>query len=501
MKPTSDFVFSPAQRGLIHTASLLVPLPQREEWSREWLAELWHVRHALVRIDETISLESQREITCFCLGAFPDAFCLRTQPGPLTAPPAHIHGSAGQTLLWLSAAVAICCIIARLLPGVNAENEAARFPIKSNVLHVTLAAGSFSKPEISTRQFRDWKTSPQRFFEDLAFYSVFRESARTGPTTTHWNVAHSSENLFALLGVPILLAAQSDDVDSDLPAAVLSHDTWMSTFAGDSHIAGRVLRTGSRKVRIVGVAPAAGWQLPGAPDVWLLESEAQLASDTSSESTGFLFAQLSNRGQSEMAGPGITISARDQDVMIDLFGAPIIAPVEGPWGIFKFALFLALVALPAVISVSLGDSHVSSHRPSAKQRICRALFLLAKFILVAALGLYASLDAAYFSTTGFSPFGELLQLMACFSICLAGFRWAIADQRRRCPVCLRRVTNPATVGLASRTFLGWNGTELICMGGHALLHVPSLPTSWFSGQRWLYLDSSWEFLFAGPCID
>lgn len=160
MKPTSDFVFSPAQRGLIHTASLLVPLQQREEWSREWLAELWHVRHALVRIDETISLESQREITCFCLGAFPDALCLRTQPGPATAPPAHIHGSAGQTLLWLSAAVAICCIIARLLPGVNAENEAARFPIKSNVLHVTLAAGSSSEPEISTRQFRNWKASP-----------------------------------------------------------------------------------------------------------------------------------------------------------------------------------------------------------------------------------------------------------------------------------------------------------------------------------------------------
>jgi hypothetical protein len=34
------------------------------------------------------------------------------------------------------------------------------------------------------------------------------------------------------------------------------------------------------------------------------------------------------------------------------------------------------------------------------------------------------------------------------------------------------------------------------MGGHTLLHVPSLPTSWFSGQRWMYLDTSWEFLFA-----
>jgi len=30
--------------------------------------------------------------------------------------------------------------------------------------------------------------------------------------------------------------------------------------------------------------------------------------------------------------------------------------------------------------------------------------------------------------------------------------------------------------------------------------LESLPTSWFSGQRWLYLDSSWEFLFANSTV-
>ena len=75
----------------------------------------------------------------------------------------------------------------------------------------------------------------------------------------------------------------------------------------------------------------------------------------------------------------------------------------------------------------------------------------------------------------YSPLAEFAQLVWCFTICLFGFRWALADQRQRCPVCLRRVTHPARVGLASRTFLGWNGTEMMCMGGHTLLHVPSLP--------------------------
>lgn len=500
MRLTSDFVFSPAQRSLICAVSVLVPAAQRDDWRREWLGELWHVRHSLVSIDETLSFDAQREIASFCLGALPDALCLRRQSTPSSAPPVHVHGSAGQTLLWLSAAVAICAIIARLLPGVEAENQAARSLIKPNVLLISEAVSDSAHPEISMKLIRNWQRTRQRFFQEMAFYRISHETAMTA-NPVRWNVAHASANLFALLGVPILLVEPVDGTAADLTPAVLSHDTWMRDFASDPHIAGRIVRTASRKVRIAGVAPAVGWQLPGAPDVWLLESERELAADTPAGASGYLFAQLSGRGEAAMLSADATISARDAaDMAIDLYGAPILAPVEGPWNLYEFALFLALVALPAVTSVSLGESQVSSHRPSAKQRMWRFLFLAGKFALVAALGLYGSLDVAYFSFSGYSPFAELLQLFACFVICLMGFRWAIADQRQRCPMCLRRVTNPATVGLASRTFLGWNGTELICMGGHALLHVPSLPTSWFGGQRWLYLDSSWEFLFGDSYV-
>jgi hypothetical protein len=116
---------------------------------------------------------------------------------------------------------------------------------------------------------------------------------------------------------------------------------------------------------------------------------------------------------------------------------------------------------------------------------------------VLAIANYASLDLAYGRTTTYSAAGEYVQLIASFSICLLGLRWVLLDQRQRCPVCLRCVTSPAQVGVASRTFLAWNGTELMCAGGHTLLHVPGLPTSWFSTQRWMYLDASWAFLFAG----
>ncbi len=46
----------------------------------------------------------------------------------------------------------------------------------------------------------------------------------------------------------------------------------------------------------------------------------------------------------------------------------------------------------------------------------------------------------------------------------------ITDQQRRCPVCLRLLTNPVRIGTPSRTFLEWYGAESTCSRGHGLLH-------------------------------
>ena len=498
MKSPSDVAFSAFHRTALHTASLLVPSAEREEWSCEWFSELMHVRRTYIQIDENISFHSQGQITWFCLGAFSDAMCVRELAMKSGVRRPHMHGSAAQTLLWLSAALLLCFLITSLLPGVQAEREAARFLINPKALVITEAIDNGSKPSIPSGLYLNWKNTRQRFFQDLAFYHVTRETAQPGSAQISWNVARSSTNIFSLLGVPLKYAF---DDNSSLPSVVLSHEAWMRSFAGDPGVAGRVLRIGHVDARIAGVAPAAAFRLPGAPDVWLLHTDTQLAAELPARTPGYLIAQLSPRGQDVLEQSGSDISARNlEDLLIDLSGRPINAPVEGPWNLYGFALFLALVALPAVSSVSLGETHLTAHRPSARESLRRFFFLGSKFALIAGIGLFASLDIAYCYTSSFSPGAECLQLISCFAICLLGFRWALADQRHRCPVCLRRVTNPASVGLASRTFLGWNGTEMICMDGHTLLHVPALPTSWFSDQRWLYLDSSWQFLFADSGI-
>jgi len=498
MKSPSDVACSAIQRTALRTAAFLVPSSEREEWSDEWFAELWHVRDSYVQVDETISLQSHGEIMLFCLGAFSDALCVRDLARKSGHRSSHMHGSAAQSLLWLSAILLLCFLVTSLLPGVQAEREAARFLINPNALIISEATDHSSKPSIPAGLYLNWKYTHQRFFQDLAFYHVTRENAQSGPARISWVVARSSTNLFNLLGVPLKFAF---DDNSGLPSVVLSHEAWMRSFAGDPSVTGKVVRIGNENARIAGVAPAAAWRLPGAPDVWLLQSDTKIATELPFRTPGYLIAQLSALGQDEMQQSGNGISARNlEDLLIDLSGTTMNAPVEGPWNLYGFALFLALVALPAVSSVSLGETHMTSHRGSFRESLRRFLYLAGKFALVAGIGLFASFDIAYCYTSSFSPGAECLQLISCFAICLFGFRWALADQRHRCPVCLRRVTNPASVGLASRTFLGWNGTEMICMGGHTLLHVPALPTSWFSDQRWLYLDSSWQFLFADPGV-
>ena len=486
------------QAGLLRAAALLVPAAQRGEWRREWRAELWHVSQACE--DSGFSWPAQREIAEFCLGAFPDALCVRRQMREGAEPAADVHGSAAQCLVGLLAAALLAMLGASLLPGLRAENDAARFQVRRGLMVVWdgYRTTSASQPSISQGLYQDWKTTRQRYFDGLAYYRMDHEAASLPFAHRSWNVAHATANFFAVLGIPVRLAAAPDEAERGLPQVIVSHAAWVRDFHSDPAAAGRVMRLGSQWVRIAGITPAGAWWLPGEPEAWLLEADAQLAAEGGNHQLGYLIAHLSKVGLREgWDGEHISITARGpQADALDLNGSAIAVQIVGPWALCRFALFLALLALPAVTSVSLGESNFSFHRPSLKRRALRVLFLNAKLGLIATIACYGSMLAGYMRTSEFSGAAECVQLIACFLICLLGFRWALIDQRQRCPVCLRRVTHPAQVGLASRTFLGWNGTEMICMGGHTLLHVPSLPTSWFSSQRWMYLDASWEFLFA-----
>jgi hypothetical protein len=199
-----------------------------------------------------------------------------------------------------------------------------------------------------------------------------------------------------------------------------------------------------------------------------------------------------------MSGGHVNIASSDsRRAEHDFLGKSFEEQTPGPGDIYWFGVLLAFFALPAIASVSLAEYSFSARAPSRVRRAIRLGFLGMKFVLIMMITYFSSIDLAYWHSSVSSPSGVYVQLFTSFAVFLFGMQWALSDQRQRCPVCLRRVINPAQVGMASRTFLAWNGTELICADGHTLLHIPGLPTSWFSTQRWLYLDTSWDFLFAG----
>jgi hypothetical protein len=504
MKSAWEAAACAVNAGMLRAASLFVPACRRKEWRSEWRGELWQVRSQTFGVS---SWQQEREIAVFCLGAFNDALCLRrmdghgpTENSPRTRSlPLQFFSvdSVWQCLLFLALLLGLSYGLSRVLTGVRAERSFSEAPFRSGLVLIENANNEDSPPTISSGQYQLWRQSKQEFFDGFAFYRVTKERVNLGPMNTRWGVASTSSDFFALLGLPVRFRQADASVDAELPSVILSEDLWKREFGSDPHVAGGVVRVGLRNATIAGVVPVEPWQLPGKVDAWLVEPDSQATANGS----GYVVAHLSSSGKSKMSEQRIPITSyaphRSPD---DLLGIKLNRSVPGSWDVFLFAMLLAFLALPAVTSFSAGEDSVSLQTISRWRKLCRSGCLFAKIALVLPLVHFSALDLAY----GFCWFNRnqalYIQLVVTFFGCLFGMSWVLSDQRRRCPVCLRRVAHPARVGQFSRTFLAWSGTELMCMGGHTLLHVPSLPTSWFGEQRWMFLDHSWDFLFAGPVV-
>jgi hypothetical protein len=506
MTPSAEPVFHAIDRGLLRFASLLVPERQRAEWRMEWESELWHARRSN-GASPTVSWRTEREIAEFCFGAFQDAACLRRfwrQNQPRSVP---LHGSAAQCLFCLGGLLLVSYLLSILSPGVRAAHDLSSAQVRPGTILIQDEGASNDSgrdsvpdavPTMAIDQVRIWERSRQRYADGFAFYRVAAESIEFGAHAgVTWRMAEASSNLFAVTGWPLHYAAPNDEARSDMPRLVLSERMWRQKFGANPEIVGTVLLVGSRPVRVAGIAPGDAWRLPGNSDAWLLKPDSEI----SPNGRGYVVAHLTRSGRSEMSGGHVNIASYDsRRAEHDFLGKSLEERTPGPGDIYWFGVLLAFFALPAIASVSLAEYSFSARAPSRIRRAIRLGFLGMKFVLIMLITYFSSIDLAYWRSSVSSPSGVYVQLFTSFAVFLFGMRWALSDQRQRCPVCLRRVINPAQVGMASRTFLAWNGTELICADGHTLLHIPGLPTSWFSTQRWLYLDTSWDFLFAGSGV-
>ena len=495
MKDTGNRLAHALDLGLLAGAWIIVP-GKRVEWWREWHAELWQARREYT-CDGKLTWASERALVNFCLGAYQDAICLR-RLHQRTRPAHRVRfGAAWQCMAVLLALLIAGYSLSRILPGVRAAQRLSSVPTRSGLVLIQDANNEDSPATISSGQYMAWKRGKQEFFDELGFYRVTQEEVSWHKRDkAGWDVARASSNFFKLVGLPVRpVDSQSS---TGLPSLVLSESAWRRQFGADPDVAGSQVRLGSRSATIVGVVPDGAWGLPGKVDAWLLEPESQ----TTLRGPGYVVAHLSSLGMSRMKTSRVQITSyaprRSPD---DMLGISVCRGVPSPFQVFLFSAMLAILALPAVTSISLSDYAVSFSESSWPQQVLRWSFLVAKIALTLPLVYLASVDFGYAFTALGTRQAMYMQLVVSVFGCLFGMYWALSDQRRRCPVCLERVAHPARVGQYSRTFLAWSGTELMCTGGHTLLHVPGLPTSWFSTQRWMFLDPSWKFLFADPVQD
>jgi hypothetical protein len=524
MNPAPRSWFFRAHLLLLHGASALVPAGMRAEWRKEWAAELWYIWGA-VQAASHLSLKRWATVSAFCRGAFVDAFWLRrNSPHSLRMPILRLAilqiASPARCISFLAGLLAAGLLLVLSFP--DTRNAVLPEFYGNATTTMLISRHGFAGAELPTvriEEYENWRRNTHAFFAGVAFYQPIRKPVRIAPDiTVDLNLARATPNLFQLLDSR---AASDSRIAWDgrtfpkLPALILSQSAWRAHFSFGQNIIGQVVRVGGEDVTIAGVVPDSVWRLPGRMDAWLFYDDQRFAR-LPRHSKGFVLARWRESALAPRARGLWGWHIPNRIGSYDSFECVSLAQRRrAPWTLFLTTFLLALLALPATTSLALGDypsgapsasAPLNGSRPrSVRSRFTRSsfkrswfkrlrlarfrrwIFLSAKLVLI--------VPAVYFVSLDFAHFFPGAQFAVSFIGLLLGFRWAWRDQRNRCPVCLRLLKNPARVGQPSWNFLAWSGTELICEAGHGLLHVPELSTSWFSTQRWVYLDPSWECLF------
>ncbi|HVT99121.1 MAG TPA: hypothetical protein VHE33_16570 [Acidobacteriaceae bacterium] len=475
----------------VRVASLLVPRANRAAWRAEWDAEIYHLRRAsaaeLSDSPGTTPLEFSR-------GAFPDAWWLCRDHLRSHGASAWQAGSAGRCVATLTALMGAALILCMILPGAR-RSLLPLFPSQAADL-VTISPAGYAgaeSPGISLQQYQEWQTNTQKLFSELAWYHpTVKNVVLAHESTARLSIGLASANFFRLLRVQVPDQASGGAG----PTLVLTRSAWRTLYRSDPRIVGQSATIDGKSV-LVAVLHDDSPRLPGAMQGWLFQDHAALR-QLSPHARGFAFARIRDAAFPP-ARSGVRIMLETRWGITHVFDCVSISWLTWqPTSNFLFALLLACLALPATTALPLGDYPRYRGRMVFRITVRRWSFLVLKLLLLVA-AVYLATIALGRGPAWAGSTSVFLQVGAAFPALLFGFRWALQDQRRRCPECLRQLSSPARVGQASCNFLSWNGTELFCIRGHGLLHIPELPTSWFSTQRWLCLDSSWRCLFPENC--
>jgi hypothetical protein len=443
----------PTATAIVHAAALLVPREKRKEWLDEWRSELYHVA---AECNSESPAHAPQELTAFALGSFQDALWMHRE-SYLTTRRLFQIGSPSRCELILATMAILTFAIALALPGVRKVIGPSPYRNQNDL--VTISRGGYTgeqSPSVHLADYRSWSQNPHHLFTSLAFYQPLTRLVHTSQhEANELQIARASHNLFELLDLTVEpintpRISPATHLNSREPEAyiVLSRSAWSKYFRSDPRVMGKSLAVAGELATVTGIISDESWPFPDRPDLWLLENNKTLAT-LPSFTRGFVIARA--QPSSFPNGPDghrLLRVYRGGDGY-DAFDCESLAAQVGR----------PCLALPATTSLPLGEYPQHSARLPWATRVRRWAFLVTKVAWIIVIVYCVSLDAAYSSASMSQPVSQYIQLATTFFFSLFAFRWALCDQRKRCPVCLRALTNP-----------------------------------------WLYLDPSWSGLFSAGYI-
>lgn len=451
----------------LRAASWLLPREQRAEWRREWEAELWHARRS--------GVPPRR----WRRGAIADAACLGFERETLAR---RMHGAARTPGFCLASIFGLLLVIAAAsggLPAARAVFLPLPYPDASRVATISRADGTLSmRGGIPVEWLRLW-SAKSKTLEAIAAYGW--KYAISGNQRVL--AAGVSSNFFSLLGVA---------APASCPRCVLITNQFRrDRYASDRDAIGSEITLDGARYRIAGVLPPDFWFLSRDVAVWKVAPalEGKLFGVVVRLRPGVTRGQAENELRSLLAeaGYGSWDSVADVSILQDR--------VRSPLGSFSLALSLALFVTILGSRPRLQNLDVTSFEAWR-----RGAFFAAKSALLLSAVLLAGLEfTSACSITmigGTDLLAEPLSTWLFLIGCMTGLTWSVHDHRVRCRVCLHRLGLAAHVGCPGSLLLSWAGTELVCISGHGMLHVPEMPSCWLEPEHWTALDSSWRELFA-----
>ena len=477
-------------RAMIAAASLLVPGRHRAEWRREWNAEMWHAWHLLIERGESSGV-AWRQLRRWSAGAFRDAAWYRMQ-GIDQEGLARRWAAFSRTPAFCLSVIALLLTVITLASGflrvTRSVLEPLPWPDDGRIATIMEGGASLSMQSgTPIRWTRLWQNK-SHMIQGSATYTW--STAVVGAKRAL--DAQVGPRFFAVLGVEP--GAGRLDVRC-AACAVLSFDSAVANYGAPASAIGRRVMINDRPFVISGVLPKGFWFLSHRIAAWTAADESDPF-----RKTGLMVRMAPDVTPQLVSHELLSIVRRRDPVIWDcvITVSPVGQRVRSALGSFALGLLLAAVIVLAGVRLRVPLFH--RDRQSTGCRL--GLFFVAKTAMMLLAVLLAGLEfthAASITMLGGTdlatePISTWLFLVGS----MGALTWSIHDQRRRCRVCVRRLGLCAHVGCPGCLLLNWAGTEMVCIEGHGMLHVPEMISSWNEPERWTVLDESWQELFAPP---